>query len=191
MGEQDKQGKMPATSESVVISRVPHARLHAKLWTIGVTCFVILCGIVAGGTAIYKSQHLDQHQNGASKLKVSQRATGLYLSGDYKQAQQLLSQSISQTDDKAEKGKLYEQKANLAYTHGDYANGLHYAQQAEQLKPTANSANWIAQNAEKTGNKQLALKYYKVELARIGKPIIPSDNASVKAKIAELEAEVQ
>lgn len=182
---------MPATTESVVVSRVPHSRLHAKLLVIGIVCFVILSAIVIAGIALYQSRHSSQPPSQASKLTTSQRATGLYLTGDYKQAQQLLSQAISQTDDKAEKGKLYEQKANLAYTHGDYANGLQYAKQAEQLKPTANSANWIAQNAEKAGDKQLALKYYKIELTRLGKPITPSDNADVKAKIAELEAEVQ
>jgi len=191
MGEQDKQGKMPATTESVVVSRVPRSRLHTKLWIIGVICFVILSAVVTAGVALYQSRHSAQSPSEASKVTVSQQATGLYLSGDYKQAQQVLSQAISQTGDKTEQGKLYEQKANLAYTNGDYANGLQFAQLAEQLNPTANSANWIAQNAEKVGKKPLALKYYQLELQRIGKPVTPSGNAGLKAKIAELQAEAQ
>ncbi|HUB94069.1 MAG TPA: hypothetical protein VMB52_06215 [Verrucomicrobiae bacterium] len=118
---------------------------------------------------------------------IHAQATGMATSGNTAGAQQLLSQALSQTTDKAQQAVLYEEKAGVAYNAGDYSQCLQYAQQAESLNPTANSANWIAQSAEALGNKQLALTYYRLELQRLKPPYGPGDQATLQAKIQELE----
>lgn len=143
---------------------------------------IVVAAIVAGGIIYYKRTHpaFDKNQS------IYNQATGLYLTGHSANAQRLLSQQIAATGSKVKQAKYWAQKSIIAFMDGDYKDGLSYAEQSNRLNPTADSADLIAKNAERLGEKGLALKYYKIELQLVGRPLVTGANDALEAKIKEL-----
>jgi hypothetical protein len=177
-------------------------RFDYKMWGIG----LLVLGVI--GMAVAVVTHLDaDHRKSTTEDPVhnkagladaspakgqsaSSQAQSFELNGHQSAAQQLLDTAISHATNTKQEGALYEEKANLAYGAGEYTQSIQYAQKAENLSPTVNRANWIASNAQVLGQNSLAVKYYKLELQRLGKSpdsqVQGGDTADIDAKIQAL-----
>lgn len=189
-----------AASPDVVVGDGKSHRKFPKAWGVALAGVLLVGVVVVGSIWLVHRHHNNVSSNKSAPTlnintvdknqSITNQAQGLALNGKVGDAQKLLDNSIAGTSDKATQGQLYEDKAQIAYSANDFTDGLQYAQKAESLHATANSASLIAQNAEALGNKSLALKYYKLELSRLSKPLTPSDKANqaaLQAKITSLE----
>ena len=190
MSAQTKKGVAAAKTSGLIVGETAHGRrlhLHVKTW--GIIAGSIVLVVVLSFTAVHflhRSKPTQTAQPPAKKQSIAYQATGLGLTGQYAAGQKLLDDSIAKTSSKTLQGQYYEEKSHLSYESKDYANGLKYAQKAESLHPTTNSAGWIGKNAQMLKEDTLALKYYQLELQRFGKPINPSDTAEIRAAITAL-----
>jgi hypothetical protein len=189
-----KQIGVVAVSRSGMATGSPkhHARhrLYLKLWGVILICAVVLAAIVVGVIWLV-SQHYHAHkasvkQTTPSVATVKQQSLGLTLAGHPAAAQQVLDSAIAASKSKVETGQLYEQKASLAYSNSDFTSALQFAQKADALNPTVNSANLIATSAQALGNNGLALQYYKLELQRGGNSMLSTDKQELELNIKAL-----
>lgn len=205
MSEHKQVRVVASTNRGIVVGdgKRHRWRLHVRLWAI-ILLVVAIVAAVSGGMWAYYNDHHRKTTSSSNNMTASQglsvntvakdqsithQALGLALNGQVSAAQQLLSNAIAQTTSAMQKGLLYEQKANIAYGAGSYSQSLQYAQRAESLSPTADSANWIATDAMTLGQKPLALKYYKLELQRMGSTsgvVQGGDSAEIEANIQAL-----
>ncbi len=120
--------------------------------------------------------------------RIYNTANQLSLSGKPEQAQQSLDTQIKQAKDVKDEGILYEFKASVALNNSDFKTALEYAQKAESLSPTRNSASLIANSAELLGNKPLAIQYYKILITRTNPKTDDYTIPGLEQKIKSLEA---
>jgi basic membrane lipoprotein Med (substrate-binding protein (PBP1-ABC) superfamily) len=142
-------------------------------------------------TPTESTQSVTQRQQELSeKISVITQTQGA------KKAQEQVDKEISASNDNADKSYLYIMKAGLeAYkSEFDFEAVLGYAQQAEDLNPTIETAITIADTAYHLGQKELALKYYRLYLERTVLPdgtiLDPEGRSSYEGLVTEIEAEL-
>jgi len=169
-------------------SRVRQHALRIKLF--GLLGIIVLIFLVFGGVAALR-HHTHKDVTGVAgrpvpaKQSVSDQAIGLSAIGKSEQAQALLDKQLHGAT-KSQQADIYTQKASIAYDNQNYVNALQYAQKSEALKPTAASAQMIAESSEVLGDKSTALEYYKKQLKRMGTPVVRGATDGLKAKIKAL-----
>ncbi len=193
-----------STNEAMVTSghkRSGKNKARAKLLVAAIAALVILCALAAGGVFIFKRLHkapqpttgsTSQRLTAATVSKdqsVENQAMALSADGNGTDAQKLLDQALAKTSDKTKQAQLYLDKSSVAINVNQGQQALQYAQKAESLNPTRNSAQMIAETAENLGDKATALKYYKLELQRLQadpKSAGPGDIQATQDKIKGL-----
>lgn len=201
MSEQPKPLENAVVSEdsgyrkflSFSVGRPQFSRQHPAYLIAAVIIIVLLA--LWGGFAIWNHQtatHLSKLQSAAKaqaahpKPTVATQATTLANTAGYQSGLSYIDSEIAKTTDKKIQGSLYEDKSSLAINDNDYAAALEYAQTAESLNPTANTAQLIAQAAEVLGNKQLAIEYYQKEISRLPANLDDYTIPGIQARIKQL-----
>ena len=200
-----RMSEQPKPLENVVVSgsggykqilgftiRSPRLLRKHPRWVLAV---VIVFVLVAGTGSVLWVRHdaanrlkLEEAQAQATKPKttIADQAQTLENNQSYTSAQTYLDAQISQTTSKTTLGSLYESKASLALSNKDYQSALEYAQNAETLNPTSNSAMEIAQCEELLGNKQAAIEYYQKVIARTNPNLDDYTIPGLQARIKQL-----
>jgi tetratricopeptide (TPR) repeat protein len=75
--------------------------------------------------------------------------------------------TYSSSADKKDQAASNLYKSSVALNAQQYNDALKFAQAAEALEPTLNSAQLIATSAQKLNQKQLAIEYYKKAIDRL------------------------
>lgn len=177
MAKQPKESKQSANDDlGIVTSDAVQGKargvgiLSHKFILIGV--IVIL--VAAGGSAWYWQAHRSATTDNAGAVnqltpqqKAVQSSQSLALNGDYTGAQAALDTQIAAATNPTDKGQFYETKASNALNEQKYADAKSFAEQAEKLHPTSNSAYLIAAAAEGLGDKTTAVMYYQKALDRL------------------------
>lgn len=179
--------KEPETSQTV--DAVPHKKRRPVVLV--VVLLVVVLGLFVGSILSRPKQEqpvprteTDNKQN--PQLTVYQQADKINFEGDYEGAQALLDENIAKTSDPKEQGKLHETKSVFALNAKKYAESLKYAQKAEEVHATRNSAVLIARSAEELSDKQTAIKYYQKVLERTPAATIEEDRQYYRDKIKAL-----
>jgi tetratricopeptide (TPR) repeat protein len=150
-----------------------------------VIAMLILCSIVYRATYRSAMPISGPGQPLKQQSSPSNQASSLALIGKSDEAQKLLDKQTS-VGTRQDQANIYTQKSQLSIQSKNYATALSYAKKAETLDPTASSAQAIAVSAEASGDKALALEYYKKELDRVGPSQVKNGNADIENKIREL-----
>lgn len=119
----------------------------------------------------------------AGTQKIEAEAEILWSENDVAGAQSLLNKAVASTNNKVDKGSLYETKARYA---ANSADALVFAKQAEASNPTVGSASLVAENAGEVGDKQLAIEYYKKQITRVDPSIAQAVVPTLQKKITDL-----
>jgi hypothetical protein len=194
----DKKNNVVAVKSSgIVVGSGKNTRIYFRTAGLVAAILIVLAGMAFATYMLVHHFH-NQKSNStststtASKFKldtkqsVGDQAFGLELTGRYADAQKLLTDQIAKTSDKTKQGDYYAEKAGFAFNHKDYTNALNFAEKADVLHGTASSADWAGQSAETLGQKATAVKYYKLEVTRLGKPFTPSDRNTITALQAKI-----
>jgi hypothetical protein len=191
MSVHKKVGIIGSTSKGMAVAekKMPLRSSHIRLWIICGTGALLFVAITIGGVWLIHRHHSAgqvSSNHTTSQQNTHTQALGLVLTGHPAAAQQLLDTQIAQAKSAVGEGQLYEEKASLAYSNSDFTGALQYAQKAESLHQTVNSANLIATSAQALGNNTLALQYYKLELQRGGSAMPPTDKLELQLNIKAL-----
>ncbi|MBC7868860.1 hypothetical protein H7X69_01610 [Candidatus Saccharibacteria bacterium] len=109
--------------------------------------------------------------------------------GDYAKGQAILDDALKNKIANAERSYVYVQKSTLASNSSKTEDSITFAKKAEELDPTRLSATVLAQVAERSGDKVLALKYYELVVARTTEReqrLSPDDFIYFQSKVKEL-----
>jgi hypothetical protein len=191
MSEHKKVGIVGSTSKGMATTgkKAPLRFAHFRLWLVCAAGLLLVAATVCTVWLVHhhdaRSTHISTEQV-MSPSEVHAKASSLFLTGHATAAQQLLDAQIAQAKSSVSEGQLYEQKASLAYSGTDFTEALQFAQRAEHLNPTVNSANLIATSAQALGNNALALQYYKLELQRGGNSMLSTDKLELQLNIKAL-----
>jgi len=153
---------------------------------------VIIAGVITGGiiySHVTKIAPPNQPSRPAqtAEEKTYNSANELSLSGKPDEAQKSLDLQIQQEKDVIAEGRLYEFKASIALDAEDNQAALGFAQKAESLAPTRNSAFLIASAAEVVGDKAQAIKYYKIVITRTDPKVDTYTIPGLERKVKALE----
>ncbi len=165
------------TKSRVFVSSDKAKSKRAAIKPLLITAFIaiVLCIIAINGQPTKKSP-LDG-------LSASNRA----LSGDYIGAQKMLN-AATKSGTPAQRAGTYLEKAYIAIESTKYQDALTFANKAETISPSVNSAAMIAVVQTKLGNNKSAIDAYKLTISRFKNPNIfeQQDIDSYKAAIVNL-----
>ena len=129
-------------------------------------------------------------------LKTAQVSQDLYIAadeaatlGDYGKGQSILDDALNTKTTDTERSEVYGQKSILALDNSVYDEAMTFAKKSEELNPTLQTAHVLAQVAEKSGDKALALKYYQLTVERADaayRQLHPDDFEYYQSKVKEL-----
>ena len=200
------KGKKPDTApeiSKVVVGKPPKrglARLRYVVLAVVLLCVISAVGIFfvqrnksqSNSTATKTDithQPLDTKESifpqSKSTQEIQDQAYTFFQEGKPDQAQAVLDAAIAKTNNKIDKGSLYQTKAKLELN--DQQKALQYAQEAENINPTSTTAALIAASAVALGQKELAIKYYQLELDRL----TPAEKAAFGPTISQDIANLQ
>lgn len=175
----------PAPGESSVVASRQAGHKHGAKWLIVLAALLVL--VILAGTYAYFASHHSAPKHVNPPKTAYDKADEAALSGKSSQAQTILDAQLKTATTPTQKGAIYEQKASIAITTNDYASGLKFAQQAETLYPTRNSAYLIAESAELSGDKTTAIKYYQIVITRTDPHIDDYTIPQLQNKIKQLQ----
>lgn len=171
--------------------------LFRKKWFIGVSIFVVVLLISLAYYFVFinkKNTDSTKTEEVISKSEERQKnydsANSIAKGGDYEKAQKQLDSSLSMQKTAEDRSEVYSQKAVLALDNNKKEDALSYAKKAEESYKSQASANIVAQIAEATGDKALALTYFKLALERMTndqKQYFPDEIKYYQQKIEELQ----
>lgn len=125
--------------------------------------------------------------NSTTHVKGAQpSASDIATNGQYAQAQTGLDNQLS-TVSKQQQAAIYIQKAVVALNVQQFNDALQFAQKADDLSPTANTAYMLALANQSLGDKQHAIENYQKAIDRMTSPSelqkidIKSYQAAIKA----------
>ncbi len=170
----------------------PHARLIALVLA-GV---VVLAAVAFGGYAAYN--HFTHKENKSSGDKTQTQKPNYVSKGmapptttDYSGDQAALDKDIQNAPDDAAKATLYLRKADVALVNKGFTDeALGYAQKAEELSPSIQSAFELATIYQGMNKKTEAIKYYTLYLSRMTpeyKQTHPGDYEHYQQVLQELQ----
>ena len=182
-----KHDGMKVTTQRRVVNKMTYKWCGGLMAAISIVIVIGLLLHDAGKNSANKPVNANKvSQNSTAVPTPQQQALSAVLTGNYTQAYAILDSVIAKTTSKPALANLYIQKAGIASQANDYTNSLAFAQKAESLAPSAESAGLEGDAALASGNKTLALQYYKLQLKRM-QPVINQDaNNRVQAKITAL-----
>ena len=192
MGNNTKKLKNRVNADISVDSAHPVRHItpkRKKIVLIAIAAFVVSMLIL--GFVVYRASYKASAPGvitadaRVKQVQATQRASNLSLRGKSSEAQTLLDKQIN-VGSPEDQSNIYAQKAMLAVQAKDYVSALKFAKKAESLKQTAYSAQAVAMSAEGSGDKALALEYYKKQLNRVGFSHVANGNADIEAKIKAL-----
>lgn len=165
-----------------------------------VSLIVIGALLVAGGGYLavqryfFASPDAQGPANPLSKTKedLYNKAVATVASDGAEQAQSEIGATLETLESDEDKSYAYTLKASLAPPDTSQSEILGYYYEAEKLDPTFDTALNVATAEYYAGNKENALKYYKLYLERSidkdGKNLDPQGRAYYEARVKELEA---
>ncbi len=125
--------------------------------------------------------------------KLYNSAVDAAVSGGPEAGQKVLDDELAKVTDKSDKANIYAQKATLASSPEGGSNtdqALDFAYEAETQSPDYGTALLIAEMEYYTGDKSIALTYYKLYLERLTPEAIelnPGDKEAYEQRVQELE----
>jgi tetratricopeptide (TPR) repeat protein len=102
-------------------------------------------------------------------LTAQQQSDYLAYKGDYSGAQATVAGEIAKAPNATDKAGLYLQQASIAMNAKNYTDAKKYAQAAEALQPSSNSAGLLGDIAALTGDKAAATSDYQEAIDRLDK----------------------
>lgn len=88
---------------------------------------------------------------------------------DFDKGQALLMDKLDKSTTDARRAEVYAQLSNLALNNGRYDVAHEYAVSSDKLDPTEWAAFQVATTADSLGQRDLAVKYYKIAIERAEK----------------------
>jgi hypothetical protein len=172
-----------------------HNKRLSKL-QLGIVIIVVAAALVAGYFFVkYRMISPTVNKSASEISKESQdrydKANQAVRSGDYDKGQSLLDDTLNKSTTDTERSGIYVQKSTLALKSSKNDQAIKFANTAEKLYPSRMSAIVLAMSAEKSGDKALALKYYKLVVERFTeqeRKISPSDYEYYQSKVKEFSS---
>ncbi|TAH34180.1 hypothetical protein EYC59_03435 [Candidatus Saccharibacteria bacterium] len=150
-----------------------HVGPRLRLTVLATSCLVLLAVLGFGGYAVYKHSIQKKSNNSGAKAQTQKPnyvskniapPTSTNLSGDLA----ALDKQIQDAPDAATKASLYLKKSDLVVINKGYNDeALQYAQRAEGLSPSMQSAFQLATIHQALEHKDDAIKYYSLYLSRM------------------------
>ena len=167
MGSGKKSAEKPV--EPSIVASVDEPKKHRSKRLLFV-CVIVVVVVVLGITAwIFLRNRARSSNNSVSASQQISTPSDLANNGDYSQAQQQLAkQAAALTGQK--QVDVYVQKATIALSAQQYSDALQFAQKAESLMPSSNTAYLVAASQQALGNNTEAIKYYQLAVSRIKNP---------------------
>lgn len=180
----------PTGTDSPKSGLISHSKRRRLLGVI-VLLLVVGLGVVAGSFLgrSKQEQPVSRTETETKQTRpptISEQADKINFEGDYDKAQAFLDENIAKSSDPKEQSKLYETKALFALKAEKYEDSLEFAQKAEEINATRNSAVLIARSAEGLANKELAIEYYQKVLDRTPPTTLEEDKQYYRDKIKAL-----
>lgn len=157
-----------------------------KLIIIAVAVVIIWAGI--GFWVCYTASHKKIVKKSYDKSSVSGATIKNIITGDYKNGQATIDESMDQASTPKEQAWLYIQKSALALNLEKYDEAYEFASKAEKLYPDSNSSQLMADSLAKKGDKAGAIKQYKITISRMTDKsgLAELDRKSIQEKIDKL-----
>lgn len=204
MSAQNKQGVVAAKSTGIVVGDGRHHRrrinLHLRVVGLVIALLIILGGIAWGVVVVVQHFHgskkrpsIANNSNpnpGAPNLNAmtpEQKADYYVLKGQFSDAQAIYDAQLKVATTPQQKADAYTAKATTAYSAKDYATAKQFEMQADQLAPTAGTAQFLGDIAVAQGDKSAAAGYYQTALNRLDKssPTYGYEANKIQAKLNE------
>ena len=161
---------------------------------------IIVCSIaiiLAAGFFFYKLRQPTASKTSQNSLLTMSKSTqDKYIEADtaayrggYDKGQKVLDDALNSKTSNIDRSYVYIQKSTLAFNNSQMADAIKFALKAEELYPSRQTADVLAQTYEQSGDKVLALKYYKLVVQRTTdqeKNLLPTDYQYYKSKVEEL-----
>ncbi len=169
---------------------------RVRLTVLAASCLVLLVALGFGGYAVYKHEtHKKSSTSGAKTQTQKPNYTSKNIapptSTNYSADQAALDKDIQSAPDDAAKATLYLRKADVALVNKGFTDeALGYAQKAEELSPSIQSAFELATIYQGMNKKTEAIKYYTLYLSRMTpeyKQAHPGDYEHYQQVLQELQ----
>lgn len=179
----------PVDKDSPKDEKISHSkkrRLLTALLLMGIVALGAVAGLLINRSPKQQPTPRTESPPTTRQPTISEQADKINFQGDYDKAQAFLDENIAKNTDPKEQSKLYQTKALFALNAKKYQDSLGFAQKAEEINATRNSAVLIARSAEALGNKKLAIEYYQKVLDRTPETTAEEDRQHYRDKIKAL-----
>lgn len=201
MSAHNKQGVVAAKSTGIVVGDGKHHRhtnLHLRVVGLVIAGLIIVGGVAWGAVVVVRHFHNGKRQlstannssptPGAPNLSAmtpEQKADYYVLKGQFSNAQAIYDAQLKAATTPQQKADAYTAKATTALSAKDYATARQLEAHADQLAPTAWTAQFLGDIAAAQGDKSAAANYYQTALNRLDKnsPTYGYEANKIQAKL--------